>query len=107
MEPPPANRRAAQRITVALSAIGGEDRKGGGDDDSHSLGLQLRREDVQLIPPPVGRGQYGAVYRGRWQGYGVAAKLLLQRADTIVQDLAVQQEAAHMANLRHDNIVWL
>jgi hypothetical protein len=50
---------------------------------------------------------FGSVCRGRYKGVGVAAKLLLQKADQSADELALLQEAARLADLRHRNIVSL
>jgi hypothetical protein len=45
--------------------------------DAHALGqMRIDWSDIKLAEKPLGRGGFGAVYRGSWQGIKVAVKML-------------------------------
>ncbi len=71
--------------------------------DAHALGqLHISWNDIKLAEQPLGRGGFGAVYRGSWRGLKVAVKMLDGVTAAACADL--QREALMMSSVRHPGI---
>jgi hypothetical protein len=71
--------------------------------DAHALGqMRIDWSDIKLAEKPLGRGGFGAVYRGSWQGIKVAVKMLEGVSTSAVGDL--RREALMMSRVRHPGI---
>jgi hypothetical protein len=71
--------------------------------DAHALGqLHIDWSEIKLAEKPLGRGGFGAVYRGSWQGIKVAVKMLEGVSTSAVGDL--RREALMMSRVRHPGI---
>jgi serine/threonine protein kinase len=71
--------------------------------DAHALDqLRIDWSDIKLADKPLGRGGFGAVYRGSWQGIKVAVKMLEGISTSAVGDL--RREALMMSRVRHPGI---
>ncbi len=71
--------------------------------DAHALGqMRIDWNDIKLADKPLGRGGFGAVYRGSWQGIKVAVKMLEGVSTSSVGDL--RREALMMSRVRHPGI---
>jgi serine/threonine protein kinase len=68
--------------------------------------LIIPREDF-TIGEILGKGGFGAVYRGMWHGEPVAIKQLLEQKLTPALEQDFRNEAGIMVQLRHPNIVYL
>jgi hypothetical protein len=71
--------------------------------DERSLNqLLIAWSDIKLADKPLGRGGFGAVYRGSWQGIKVAVKMLEGVSTSAAGDL--RREALMMSRVRHPGI---
>jgi hypothetical protein len=71
--------------------------------DSYALDqLRIEWSDIKLAAAPLGRGGFGAVYRGSWQGNKVAVKMLEGVSTAAAGDL--RREALIMSRVRHPGI---
>jgi activin receptor type-1 len=73
---------------------------------SGSGGLRLIRrtlaKDIELLTPPIGKGRYGEVWQGRWNGGYVAVKIFFSRDEESFQR---ETKIYSTVLLRHDNIL--
>lgn len=61
---------------------------------SPSLAIIIRESDLEIIEPPIGRGAFGLVYRGRWNGaMDVCVKV---RASALCAVVALVQRSAEL-----------
>uniref|UniRef100_A0A1I8IHR8 Mitogen-activated protein kinase kinase kinase n=1 Tax=Macrostomum lignano TaxID=282301 RepID=A0A1I8IHR8_9PLAT len=69
----------------------------------HQMVMVIQPDDIRRGHEQLGRGTYGTVYRGRWQGIDVAIKLFDAQRDVA----SLQKEMSLLARCQHPNIVRL
>ena len=70
------------------------------------LSTRLNVEDLQLYRPPIGKGSYGTVFRGKYRGLEVAFKMLNNQTDLTEEEReGFDSEVVMFETLRHPCIV--
>ena len=70
------------------------------------LSTRLDVEDLLLFRPPIGKGSYGTVYRGKYRGLEVACKMLNNQTDLTDEERSgFDSEVVMFETLRHPCIV--
>ena len=78
-----------------------------GPTDSITINFKVRYHDLFLHKPPLGKGTFGAVYRGVYRLETVAIKRFLLEDFSLERQQEIRNEASIMARVQSDYVVRL